>query len=110
MPRLHRSLRATRANARRRHRTWMLSMCLASLAWGCYWLDVVLMRFLPDLVPSFALVSTLASAFALAGTLVALFTLRGNPLWILLAGVPLLANLSLLIWPWLMAQPGGPAG
>jgi hypothetical protein len=41
---------------------------------------------------------------------VALFTLRGNALWVLLAGVPLLANLSLLIWPWLMAEPGGPAG
>lgn len=77
-------------------------MCLASLAWGCYWLDQVLMRFMPDLVPSFALVSSLASLFALGGTLVALFSFRGNALWLALALVPLLANLSLLIWPWLM--------
>lgn len=83
-------------------------MCLASLAWGCYWLDQVLMRFMPDLVPSFALVMSLASLFALGGTLVALFSFRGNPLWLALALVPLLANVSLLIWPWLMT-PGNPA-
>ena len=67
MPLIHRTLRGTRANARRRHRTWMVAMSLASLAWGCWWLDLVLMRFVPDIVPSFALMASLSSLIAVVG-------------------------------------------
>ena len=107
MPQLHRSLRAARATTRRRHRTWMLSMTLASAAWGCWWLDLVLTRFVPDVVPSFALVSTVASLLAGAGFLVALITLRGrNGLWLAIAAIPLMANLSLLLVPYLIDAEG----
>ncbi len=103
MPLIHRTLRRTRANARRRHRTWMMSMSLASLAWGCWWLDLVLMRFVPDVVPSFALMATLASLIAVVGVGVGLFSLRGrNAVWLGIAMIPILANASLLALPYLI--------
>jgi hypothetical protein len=81
----------------------MLSMSLATLGWGCWWLDLLLMRTVPDLVPNVAVVSTLASLLALAGLGAALITLRGrNRVWLSLSLVPLFANLSLLSVPWLV--------
>ena len=83
----------------------MLSMTLASLGWGCWWLDLLLMRTVPDVVPSVAVVSTLASLLALAGLLAAIVTLRGrNQLWLGMAMIPLFANASLLTMPWLVDQ------
>lgn len=82
-------------------------MTLASAAWGCWWLDLVLARFVPDVVPSFALVSTVASLLAGAGLLVAVVTLRGrNGLWLAIAAIPLLANASLLMVPYLIDPEG----
>lgn len=84
----------------------MLSMTLATLGWGCWWLDLLLMRTVPDLVPSLAVVGTLASAFAVAGLVAAVLTLRGrNSVWFALAMIPLFANASLLSVPWLI-DPG----
>lgn len=85
----------------------MLSMSLATLGWSCWWLDLLLARTVPDFVPNYALVSTVASAFAIGGLVLALLTLRGrNRLWLGLALVPLFANASLLSMPWLMQGVG----
>ena len=82
-------------------------MSLASAAWGCWWLDLVLIRFVPDLVPRIGVVATVAGGLAAAGLAVALFTLRGSSrLWLGLSLIPLLANLSLLFVPWLIDEAG----
>jgi hypothetical protein len=103
VPRLYRSLRAHGVSARRRHRTWMVSMCLATLAWGCWWTDLVLARLVPDFLPSIALVATIANVFAGLGFLAGLLCLRGkNRPWFALAFVPILANASLFATPFLL--------
>ena len=85
----------------------MLSMSLATLGWACWWLDLVLARTVPDFVPNYALVSSVASAFALAGLVFAVVSVRGrNRLWLGMALVPLFANASLLSMPWLMQHRG----
>ncbi len=105
VPRLYRSLRAHGVSARRRHRTWMLSMCLATIAWGCWWTDLVLARLVPDFLPNIALVAGVANVFAGLGFLAGLLCLRGrNRLWIALAFVPILANACLFATPFLLRQ------
>ena len=88
----------------------MLSMSLATLGWGCWWLDLLLARTVPDLVPNVAVVSSLASVFGVGGLLAALVTLRGrNRMWLAMAMVPFFANVSLLTMPLLVdpARLGG---
>ena len=80
-------------------------MSLASAAWGCWWIDLVLIRFVPDLVPKIGVVSTVASLLAAVGLGFAVLTLRGSSrLWLALSLIPLLANLSLLFLPWLIDE------
>lgn len=84
----------------------MLAMTLASLGWGCWWLELLLWRLWPELAPSPTLVGTFAGLFALAGLVASVLTLRGrNKVWLALAAVPLFANLSLLAVPFLL-PPG----
>ena len=81
----------------------MLSMSLATLGWGCWWLDLLLARTVPDLVPDVAVVATLASLFAVGGLLAAVLSLRGrNRMWLAMAMVPFFANASLLSMPFLV--------
>ena len=85
-------------------------MTLASLGWGCWWLDLLLARTVPDLVPSVAVVSTAASILAVVGLAMALVTLRGrNRVWLGMGMIPIFANASLLSMPWLIdsARLGG---
>jgi len=110
MPRMNRSLRPWRASARRRHRTWMLAMGLASVGWGFWWLELALWRFVPQHAPSLTVVGTAAGIFAVAGTIAAVLTLRGrNRVWIAIACVPLFANLALLFVPFLLPEGMGQA-
>ena len=105
MPRLYRSLRRSGHSARRRHRTWMLSMTCATFAWGCWWIDLVMARFVPDVLPSVALVATVASLFAGVGLIAGFLCLRGrNRLWLAIACIPILANASLLATPFLLGD------
>lgn len=90
---------------RRRHRTWMLSMTLASLGWGTVWLTVVLMKLAPEWAPGVGAAEWIASLFALAGLACGVFTLRAKLAWILITGVPLFANGSLLVLPWIVPDP-----
>ncbi|QDU66318.1 hypothetical protein Pla86_13860 [Planctomycetes bacterium Pla86] len=85
----------------------MLSMSLATLGWACWWLDLLLARTVPDFVPNYALVSSVASFFAVAGLVLAFLSIRGRSrLWLGMAAVPLFANASLLSMPWLMQGHG----
>jgi hypothetical protein len=90
---------------RRRHRTWMLSMTLASLGWGTVWLTVVLMKLLPEWAPGVVPAQWIACSFAFAGFCCGVFTLRAKLAWILITAVPLFANGSLLVLPLIVSDP-----
>jgi hypothetical protein len=94
-----RKLWRIRTVVRRRHRTWMVSMTLASLGWGVWWLTAFLMRFAPAHAPSVGSAVTVSCLFASVGFLIALATIRARLSWILITLIPLLANASLLVLP-----------
>ncbi|HIG11887.1 MAG TPA: hypothetical protein EYQ59_09570 [Planctomycetes bacterium] len=105
MVRPGRQLASWKRVVRRRHRTWMLSMTLASLGWGTVWLTLVLMKLAPGWAPGVELAEWIASGFALAGLCCGFFTLRAKLAWILITLVPLGANASLLVLPWIIPDP-----
>jgi len=86
----------------------MLSMTLASAGWGTWWVMAFVHRFAPSWQPGLAWPSALSTAFALTGLGIALLTLRARRSWILFALVPLLANGSLLLVPYLAEELLGP--
>ena len=77
----------------------MVSMTLASLGWGVWWITAFLMRFAPSIAPSVEGAITVSCIFASVGFLVALCTIRARLSWILITLVPLCANASLLLLP-----------
>lgn len=93
-----------RTLVRRRHRTWMAAMVLATAGWGVWWTALVLHRFYPDVEPLLAPATWIASAFAAVGLFLAVFTVRARLIWILLAGVPVFANATLLLGPLLLRE------
>ncbi|MFN0009171.1 MAG: hypothetical protein ACKVXR_14810 [Planctomycetota bacterium] len=102
MARPLRNLWTVRTVVRRRHRTWMLSMCLASLGWGSWWITVFLMRYFPSVAPSMLAASWFAGTFAAFGFAVAVFTIRARRTWLLFTLVPLCANASIFLVPGLI--------
>ena len=86
---------------RRRHRTWVGSMVLATAGWSVWWLTIVLARMWPEMAPSPLVAAWVSFAFALAGFFLAVFTIRARLVWVLLATVPLFANGSMLVLPWI---------
>jgi hypothetical protein len=101
MPRPARALWITRVYARRRHRSWHLSMILATLGWGTWWCVLFLHRLAPERAIPLALPAVVSTTAAVLGLAIALLTLRARRAWILFALVPLFANGSLLLVPWL---------
>jgi len=91
-----------RTIVRRRHRTWVAAMVMATFGWGAWWITALLYKFAPGSQPSLLTTYVVASVFALAGFGLALFSIRARLIWILLAGVPLFANGSLLMMPLLL--------
>ena len=79
-------------------------MTLASLGWGTWWVMLFLWRIDPAWVPPRAVPGWISSVFALFGLMVALLTIRRGKSWLLFAAVPLVANGSLLLVPWLAAE------
>lgn len=80
-------------------------MTCATFAWGCWWTDLVMARFVPDVLPSIALVASVASVFAGIGLVAGLLCVRGkNRPWLALAAIPILANASLLATPLLIGD------
>ncbi len=88
-----------RALVRRRHRTWMASMILASCGWGIWWLALIAVQIWPKWSPSTDVLWWGSCCFALPGLGLALFSFRAHRIWLLLVTVPVLANLSLLTLP-----------
>jgi hypothetical protein len=107
MPRPARALWVTRAYARRRHRSWHLSMILATLGWGTWWCVLFLHRFAPRVEVPLLLPSIASTLLAATGLVIAVLTLRARRAWILFALAPLFANASLLLVPWLAGELGG---
>jgi hypothetical protein len=87
--------------SRRRHRTWMLAMTLATAGAGVWGTTLLWMRLAPASAPSFEATFTLSSAFSVPGLLLALLSLRARLAWLLFALVPVFANGMLLVLPWL---------
>ena len=94
----------TRAYARRRHRSWHLAMMLATLGWGTWWCVLLVRHFSPEREIPLALPSAISTAAALCGLAIAVLTLRARRAWVLFALVPLFANGSLLLVPWLAGE------
>ena len=88
----------------------MVSMCFATLAWGTWWITVFLMRYLPSIAPSILAASWFAGTFAAFGFAVALFTIRARRTWLLFTLVPLCANASIFLVPWLIETLRGNRG
>jgi len=101
MPRPLRRLYSTPAGARRRHRTWMLSMTLATAGAAVWGVALVWMRVSPQDAPSLGATWMLSSAFTAPGFLLAFLSLRARTAWLLFAGIPLAANGMMLFLPWL---------
>ncbi len=93
-----------RTLVRRRHRTWMHSMTLATLGWGVWWVSVLLHKFVPGLSPGLGATYVVACALAGVGFCLACFTVRARLIWVLLAGVPMFANGTLLMLPVLLGD------
>jgi hypothetical protein len=86
-----------RTVVRRRHRTWVASMTLATAGWAVMWTALLLGRVAPGSAPSLLTAWWGAAVFALVGMFLAVFTVRARLIWVLLAAVPLFANASLLL-------------
>jgi hypothetical protein len=79
-------------------------MVFATVGWGAWWVTVFLHKLAPELAPSILTTSIIACIFASVGFFLAVFTVRARLIWVLLAGVPLFANGSLLLLPMLVSK------
>jgi hypothetical protein len=104
MPRPARAIWVARTYARRRHRSWMLAMSLATVGWSAWWLALLLHRLDVGLAPGFRLTTAVSTSCAILGLGIAILTLRARRTWILFALFPLFANASLLGLPWLVGR------
>jgi hypothetical protein len=87
---------------RRRHRTWMLSMTLATLG-AAVWAAAILWRHLaPGSFPGLRAALLASAAFTVPGAILALLTIRARFSWLLFACVPLFANSVMIVVPWLV--------
>jgi hypothetical protein len=91
-----------RTVVRRRHRTWMFSMSMASLGWAVWWTTLVIARFVPDATPDLRITEWAAGACAVLGFLAALWAFRAKLAWILIMSIAVFANGSLLLMPWIV--------
>ena len=79
----------------------MAAMTFATLGAGVWGAALVWRRLSPESAPTLEQTFLVSSAFAVPGFLLAFLTLRARTVWLLLAGVPLVANGMLLVLPWL---------
>ena len=100
MARPVRKLWRMRTHVRRRHRTWMFAMVMATAGWMSWWISLALVHFAPSLAPGLRATAWVAGAFAAVGFLAAVWSFRARTAWLLILCVPLFANGSLLLVPW----------
>lgn len=79
-------------------------MTLATLGWGVWWVSVLLHKFVPGLSPGLGATYVITCTLAGVGFCLAFFTLRARLIWVLLAGVPMFANGTLLMLPVLLGD------
>lgn len=79
-------------------------MLFASLGWGVWWLALGLKEWWPQALPRWEVLATLASLPALVGLVLGVLSVRARDVWVLLAGIPVLANGLLLSVPFLFAD------
>ena len=77
----------------------MTAMVFATMGWGAWWTFLILTRFAPEWAPSVQSTYIVGAVFAAVGLFFAIFTVRARLIWVLLAGVPIFANSSLLFLP-----------
>jgi hypothetical protein len=77
----------------------MISMTFASLGWASWWVTAALLHWKPLWAPSIDVTDQLAITFALLGFVAALLSVRARLAWLIVVGVPLFANLSVLLIP-----------
>ena len=77
----------------------MASMILATCGWSLWWLALAAHRYAPALFPGLLPVYLLTGMAAAIGLFLAIFTVRARLIWVLLAGVPIMANGTLLMLP-----------
>ncbi len=79
-------------------------MTLATLGWGVWWVSLLLHKYVPGLSPGLGATYVVTCALAGVGFCLALLTLRARLIWVLLAGVPMFANGTLLMLPVLLGD------
>lgn len=79
-------------------------MTLASLGWGTWWVMLFLHRFAPAAAPGLTVPAVISTVFATLGLAAALLSLRARRAWLFFLMIPLLANSSLLLMPWLAEE------
>ena len=79
-------------------------MILATLGWSAWWFALHVHRIAPEQELSLLVPSIISTAAAVLGLAIALFALRAQRSWILFVLVPLFANTSLLLMPWMAAD------
>jgi hypothetical protein len=107
MPRPLRRLYPIEAVVRRRHRTWMASMTLATLG-AAVWGGALLWRALdPPTGPGLLGTLLASAAFTVPGLILAVLTIRARTVWILLASIPICANGMMIVLPWIVLRLRG---
>lgn len=77
-------------------------MILASAGWAAWWIALVLAKVAPGGAQAWLWGAAVLSAmFGLLGLLIAALTVRARRTWLLFVLVPLFANGSLFLMPWL---------
>ena len=76
-------------------------MTLASLGWGAWWVALFLRWLGPEWSPGIGPPSVVGSVFAAGGLGLALFAVRAQRSWLMFILIPLMANASLLVLPWM---------
>ena len=107
IPAVARPLRSqwvARPYARRRHRTWIRSMVLATIGWGGWWVFAVLRRTVPDLTPPRMAPALFGCVFGIAGLAFALWSLRAQRAWFAFTAIAIFANASLIVFPWIVTE------
>ncbi|MBL8863474.1 MAG: hypothetical protein JNK02_15895 [Planctomycetes bacterium] len=103
MARPLRRLWSDRPKPRRRHRTWMFAMTMATLGWAVVWIDLALARLAPSLAPELAVAAWVACGFGAVGLGGVAWAVRAKLAWLVVLSVPACANASLIAAPWALA-------
>jgi len=99
MARPLRNLWRDRVQVRRRHRTWVQAMVIASFGWGVWWVLFLWWSVAPESAPSITVGRWLTLPFATLGIVLSVWGFRAKSSWLLLLAVPLLASVALALAP-----------